>query len=40
VVGPARLKAHARLAAVKKEKEQTLTALLAARSEVCFADYD
>ncbi len=41
-VGPARLKAHARLAAVKKEKEkeQTLTALLAARSEVCFADYD
>jgi hypothetical protein len=33
--GAARTKAHTRLAAVKKEKEQTLTALLTARSEVC-----
>ncbi|KAH9565063.1 hypothetical protein CY35_04G058300 [Sphagnum magellanicum] len=40
VVGPARLKAHARLAAVKKEKEQTLTALLAARSEAACGRSD
>ncbi len=33
--GAARSKTHTRLAAVKKEKEQTLTALLTARSEVC-----
>ncbi len=33
--GPSRLKAHARLAAVKKE-DQTLTALLTARSAVCI----
>ncbi|KAH8964237.1 hypothetical protein BDL97_04G055500 [Sphagnum fallax] len=39
-VGPARLKAHARLAAVKKEKEQTLTALLAARSEAACGRSD
>ncbi|CAM6036102.1 unnamed protein product [Sphagnum compactum] len=38
--GAARTKAHMRLAAVKKEKEQTLTALLTARSEAAIGGLD